>query len=539
MKKFLLFLVLTSLNLVAQTPIYQYTFNGTLNEASNITGAEFYSQNSTIGATYLTDRHGTANGALAKIGNTHNYRATLPALPVGTSPRTVSVWVKYNHIISTNHTFGLFFYGTENSGRGFGLQQRNNYMISYSYGYDYPSATNERNYIKLSTDPLDGWYHYVMTFDGTTVKTYRNGKLVIDTVTSGWTTLSNLFYLGKHCAGMNQYDTYLFDDLKIYDVALTETQVFNNYIQESPLNTTDLVAYFPFESSLSSHNNAHSFTNIPTIPVGGDYNGGYRGLALTLTGGFVNQTLDQVINDDDFTVAFWQKRDVTLTNSYETSIELFNSMYVRQRFYGSTPKDNFGLFYSSTSGVSDIEDYAFYAQEDGWNHHALVFKNIGGTRRLTYYINGDYVGILYLGAGDVLYKISDQIYLGTGFDNPANGMPMSSKAAAITMDELYFFNRALTQQEILGLKYQAPAALSNSNFELKEISLYPNPTNSMFKVEVPNDSVKTISVIDVMGKVVATSNVSTVDVTNLASGIYIVKVETTSGKTGTQKLIKK
>ena len=117
-------------------------------------------------------------------------------------------------------------------------------------------------------------------------------------------------------------------------------------------------------------------------------------------------------------------------------------------------------------------------------------------------------------------------------------MPMSSKTSAITMDELYFFNRALTQQEILGLKYQAPAALSNTNFELKDVNLYPNPTNSMFTVEVPNDTVKTISVVDVMGKVVATSNVATVDVSNLASGIYIVKVETISGKTGTQKLIK-
>lgn len=541
MKKILLLILVTSLKLTAQTPIYQYTFDGTLNEATNITGAEFYSLNSTTGAIYNTDRHGTANGALAKTGNTHNYRAALPALPVGTSPRTVSVWVKYNHIISTNHTFGLFFYGTESSGRGFGLQQRNNYMISYSYGYDYPSATNERNYIKLSTDPLDGWYHYVMTFDGTTVKTYRNGKLVIDTVTSGWTTLSNLFYLGKHCAGMNQYDTYLFDDLKIYNVALTETQVLNNYIQESPLNTTDLVAYFPFESSLNSHDNAHSFTNIPGVPIGGDYNGGYRGLALTLTGGFVNQTLDQVINDDDFTVAFWQRRDVPLTNSYETSIELFNSMYVRQRFYGSTPKDNFGLFYNygSSSGGSDLEDYAFYAQEDGWNHHALVFKNIGGTRKLTYYINGDYVGILYLGSGDVLNKISDQIYLGTGFDNPANGMPMTSKTAAITMDELYFFNRALTQREIIGLKYQAPAGLSTDDLVLNGFQLYPNPADNQFFIRLTDDTVKTVSVIDAVGKMVIKSSQDSIEISALPAGVYFVKVETVSGKTGVQKLVVK
>lgn len=80
--------------------------------------------------------------------------------------------------------------------------------------------------------------------------------------------------------------------------------------------------------------------------------------------------------------------------------------------------------------------------------------------------------------------------------------------------------------------------LSENNFELKEISLYPNPTNSMFTVEVPNDSVKTISVVDITGKVVATSNVATVDVSNLASGIYVVKVETLSGKTGAQKLVR-
>ena len=83
------------------------------------------------------------------------------------------------------------------------------------------------------------------------------------------------------------------------------------------------------------------------------------------------------------------------------------------------------------------------------------------------------------------------------------------------------------------------AVLSNTSYILeKEFTIYPNPTNSMFNVEIPNDSVKAISVVDVMGKVVASSNVATVDVSNLSSGIYVVKVETESGKTGTQKLVK-
>ncbi|MDK2772758.1 MAG: T9SS type A sorting domain-containing protein [Flavobacterium sp.] len=69
-------------------------------------------------------------------------------------------------------------------------------------------------------------------------------------------------------------------------------------------------------------------------------------------------------------------------------------------------------------------------------------------------------------------------------------------------------------------------------------SIYPNPTNAMFTVEVPNDSVKIISVVDITGKVMATSNVATVDVSNLASGIYVVKVETISGKIGMKKLVR-
>ena len=69
-------------------------------------------------------------------------------------------------------------------------------------------------------------------------------------------------------------------------------------------------------------------------------------------------------------------------------------------------------------------------------------------------------------------------------------------------------------------------------------SIYPNPTNAMFTVDVPNDSVKIISVVDITGKVMATSNVATVDVSNLASGIYMVKVETISGKIGMKKLVR-
>lgn len=527
MKKILLFLVLTSLNLAAQTPIYQYNFDSSLSDVNN---TATFSYNGTL--VFGADRFGVASKALRKTSVGQVFTANMSSLPTGNSPRTVSVWVQFVNITASTPNMGIFFYGTETSGNGFGLQQRYNSIASYSYGQDLISPLNERNGFVNS----GGWYHYVMTYDGTTVKTYRNGKLIIEGNAASWNTLGTTFKLGTHNSNLASYDSYAFDDLKVYNVALSESQIQNVYIQESPLDTTDLVAFFSFDSTLNSHNNVHSFNNIPSVPVGGDYNAGYRNDGLTLTGGFMNQTLEPVINDDNFTIAFWQKRDVPIANSYETSIELFNSMYIRQRMQSTTPKDNFGLFFDATNTMYS-EEFVAYAQ-DNWNHHALVYENVGGIRKLHYYINGDFIRTISLASGQTLERVTSDIYLGTGFDDSANSIPMNSKTAGITIDELYIFNKVLNQREIMGIKYHSPAALSNSNFELKEISLYPNPTNSMFTVEVPNDTVKTISVVDVMGKVVVTSNVSTVDVSNLASGIYIVKVETTLGKTGTQKLVK-
>ena len=92
--------------------------------------------------------------------------------------------------------------------------------------------------------------------------------------------------------------------------------------------------------------------------------------------------------------------------------------------------------------------------------------------------------------------------------------------------------------ETVAVVNAACEALSNTDFTLNQFSLYPNPSNSIFNVEVVNDSVKTISVVDLMGKVVAISNVATVDVSNLASGLYLVQIQTESGKTGITKLIK-
>lgn len=68
------------------------------------------------------------------------------------------------------------------------------------------------------------------------------------------------------------------------------------------------------------------------------------------------------------------------------------------------------------------------------------------------------------------------------------------------------------------------------NNMISGLSVYPNPTNGLLNIELNNASFKSVQVIDLTGKVVATSNghskVTEVNMSNLANGVYYVKIKT-------------
>jgi hypothetical protein len=71
------------------------------------------------------------------------------------------------------------------------------------------------------------------------------------------------------------------------------------------------------------------------------------------------------------------------------------------------------------------------------------------------------------------------------------------------------------------------------------LSVYPNPvTNGNLFVTSSNNAVKSVVIYDVVGKQVASATVTgqPINVSNLNSGVYIVKV-TEEGKTATRKLV--
>ena len=74
-------------------------------------------------------------------------------------------------------------------------------------------------------------------------------------------------------------------------------------------------------------------------------------------------------------------------------------------------------------------------------------------------------------------------------------------------------------------------ALSVKNNTLDQVSVYPNPTSGMVQVTLPSSvEILSVSVSDLSGKRM-NANVSgtTVDMSNFASGVYMINVNTTEG----------
>ena len=87
---------------------------------------------------------------------------------------------------------------------------------------------------------------------------------------------------------------------------------------------------------------------------------------------------------------------------------------------------------------------------------------------------------------------------------------------------------------------QSVAALSTTDVSLNTFSIYPNPANTSFRV---NANLTNIEIYDIAGKLVKTfdgvfNTADTFTISELKSGIYILRAENDTNGFSTSKLIK-
>jgi len=71
------------------------------------------------------------------------------------------------------------------------------------------------------------------------------------------------------------------------------------------------------------------------------------------------------------------------------------------------------------------------------------------------------------------------------------------------------------------VQYQTSTGLKQNNFSKTEVKLYPNPASDFIKIEGATGAI--IEIYDLSGKLIMTSESSEINISNLKSGIYIIR----------------
>ncbi len=225
---------------IAQGLVLYYPFTGNAQDASGnaINGVVY-------GATLTTDRFGNPDSAYNFDGASY-IRAPADLLPIG--ERTVALWFNARRVDSYPVLLG---YGGGTCGTSWfmGLNDRPDGNVYYmsthckKYHLVYPYTESQ----------LNTWHHFVVTTDAVSTRLYRDGVQI---------AVNNLFVdntnvAGKQLAlgvdvspsGLAPYTDgnvgYLdgkLDEVRIYDRALTTSEISNLYRDESTdFNTRDII----------------------------------------------------------------------------------------------------------------------------------------------------------------------------------------------------------------------------------------------------------------------------------------------------------
>lgn len=82
-----------------------------------------------------------------------------------------------------------------------------------------------------------------------------------------------------------------------------------------------------------------------------------------------------------------------------------------------------------------------------------------------------------------------------------------------------------------------PAPLSVDSFTFQDFKIYPNPTNSIINI-VTTSNIKTIVVYNLLGKKIVEYKSETIDVADLSSGVYLLKIVDTNNTSLVKKFVK-
>jgi len=143
------------------------------------------------------------------------------------TPFSVSAWL-YRH--NANKWMAAVIKVSDDSwSDGWGLEHRN------GSGSNIDFFVGDYNTYARATLSTDTWTHIVGTYDGSTIRIYKNGVFVTSTAQNSYTPASLSVAIGDDISGSGTDDRWQgnMDEVKVWGRVLTDTEVSNIYNNES------------------------------------------------------------------------------------------------------------------------------------------------------------------------------------------------------------------------------------------------------------------------------------------------------------------
>ena len=208
---------------VAQAPtnglVAYYPFNGNaIDESGN--GNNATPQN---GVTFGVDRFGNS-GKAAKFDGVDDYISTnFPSQSSIINSVTLSSWIRINDFY--NGWFPILEKPTSTNQGSFHLSYENGASSLYFFLSGISGTSSISKPLSKSQ-----WYSCIVTYDGSLRKFYIDGQLIGTSVASGQINLTNTgLEIGRDTPGLVEYANGQLDDIRIYNRALSDTEVQQLY----------------------------------------------------------------------------------------------------------------------------------------------------------------------------------------------------------------------------------------------------------------------------------------------------------------------
>ena len=283
------------------------------------------------------------------------------------------------------------------------------------------------------------------------------------------------------------------------------------------LASPQLLANYTFDNILSDVNGVNPFAAQTGMFYGTD-RAGTANKALHISTGTTVSLANLPVGNSSRTFSLWIKptqfngANRILSYGMPTTNLAYGISFDANKIYNFNWESN--VFFTQTP-VLNV-----------WKHIVCTYEQTTST--VSIYINGISVasipyfsmntannGILYLGS---LFGETGSTYIGY-------------------VDDLQIYNYALSQAEVTSL--YTNNTLSSSDFSQNnlEVALYPNPVNDLLNIETALE-LQSVEIYNIQGQKVLSSNQKQINVSDLAAGMYMVRIQDTDNAIATKKIVK-